>query len=492
MITEKPKKEKISAKKVAVSSILFVLFYLLLSIICNFKAILNGTLIDMLLTDTQRFLYLEIGLALLGVIAYLYFWFENASILIRTSRTVMVLCIILVSFAADYVIADLIGGVYARPVALAALLTLSLVGRKEAIFVNTFLCLTTFLSDTMTQAKMTNDIYASIVVAFVTGMLAIFTAQNLRSRVKTLLLGVLLMVPAFVTSVLLSEITVDSLRVSALFSATAGIGSVVLFTLLLPFFETIFNVVTNYRLYEITDHNAPLIKRLREEAPGTFNHSLVVSTLAEACATAIGVNPQLARAAAYYHDVGKLQHPEFFKENQTGANPHDNLDPELSTNIIREHAKCGKSMIAEERLPEILGDVAQQHHGTLPIRFFYGKAAKLTDGHLDIRKFCYYGPVPATKVAAIIMICDAAEAIYRTLADRSREAVDAAVKKVIEERLDFDQFNECPITMAELYVLRKTIVENISMVYHERVAYPKFKISQQMLEEHEQVGGEAQ
>jgi hypothetical protein len=118
MITEKPKKEKISAKKVAVSSVLFVLFYLLLSIICNFKAILNGTLIDMLLTDTQRFLYLEIGLALLGVIAYLYFWFENASILIRTSRTVMVLCIILVSFAADYVIADLIGGVTRAPLPL--------------------------------------------------------------------------------------------------------------------------------------------------------------------------------------------------------------------------------------------------------------------------------------------------------------------------------------------------------------------------------------
>ena len=139
-------------------------------------------------------------------------------------------------------------------------------------------------------------------------------------------------------------------------------------------------------------------------------------------------------------------------------------------------------------MPQFLADVAEQHHGTLPIRFFYGKAAKMTDGHLDIRKFCYYGPVPATKVAAIIMICDAAEAISRTLSDRTREAVDNAVKKIIEERLDFDQFNECPITMAELYVLRKNIVENISMVYHERVVYPKFKISQKMLEEHEQVG----
>ncbi|MBQ1942558.1 MAG: HDIG domain-containing protein, partial [Clostridia bacterium] len=276
------------------------------------------------------------------------------------------------------------------------------------------------------------------------------------------------------------------------FGLFGGVGSVVLFLAVLPVFETVFNCLTAFRVRELTGHDAKLLKKLQQEAPGTFNHSVMVAQLAEACAAALGEDVDYARAAAYYHDVGKLQHPEFFKENQTGANPHDNLDPELSTNIIREHAKCGKSMIAEERLPEILGDVAQQHHGTLPIRFFYGKAAKLTDGHLDIRKFCYYGPVPATKVAAIIMICDAAEAIYRTLADRSREAVDSAVKKVIEERLDFDQFNECPITMAELYVLRKTIVENISMVYHERVAYPKFKISQQMLEEHEQVGGEAQ
>ena len=143
-------------------------------------------------------------------------------------------------------------------------------------------------------------------------------------------------------------------------------------------------------------------------------------------------------------------------------------------------------MIEKYRLPAFFGDVACQHHGTLPIRYFYNRAQKLTDGHLDIKKFCYHGPTPQTKIAAIVMICDAAEAISRTLKDRSRAAVDEQVKKVIEERLELAQFNECPITLAELYAIRKTIVENVGVVYHSRVEYPKFAFSQQTIKEVEE------
>ena len=162
--------------------------------------------------------------------------------------------------------------------------------------------------------------------------------------------------------------------------------------------------------------------------------------MAESCATAIGENPLLARACAYYHDVGKLKNPEFFTENQTGRNLHDELTPELSTEIIRSHAKDGYDIILKYHLPKILADVAIQHHGTLPIRYFYVKATKYTDGDLDIAKFSYAGPKPQTKIAAIIMIADGCEAKVRTLKDRTADKVEQAVRDIIEERMSFGQF----------------------------------------------------
>jgi putative nucleotidyltransferase with HDIG domain len=197
--------------------------------------------------------------------------------------------------------------------------------------------------------------------------------------------------------------------------------------------------------------------------------------LAEACGNAIGENPLLVRACAYYHDMGKLKNPEMFTENQTGKNPHDALSPELSTDIIRSHARDGADLIRKRRLPEAFADAAEQHHGTLPIRYFYMKASKFTDGKLSLENFSYYGPKPQNKINAIIMICDACEAKVRTVSNRTHENVDKAVKEIIEERMDMDQFNECDITFQELDVIRNTITNTLSGVYHDRVKYPKLK-----------------
>ena len=162
--------------------------------------------------------------------------------------------------------------------------------------------------------------------------------------------------------------------------------------------------------------------------------------------------------------------------NQSGKNPHDELSPELSTDIIRSHAKDGAELIRRRRLPEVFADAAEQHHGTLPIRYFYMKASKFTDGKLGIENFSYYGPKPQNKVNAIIMICDACEAKVRTVNNRTHENVDKAVKEIIEERMELDQFNECDITIKELDIIRNTITNTLSGVYHERVKYPKLKI----------------
>lgn len=425
-----------------------------------------------------RIVYLIIAVSLVSVGIFLYFWFEDRDFLHDGKNVNMLFVIIEVSILMLYVVGKW-RSIYARPFALCALLVLMVSDRRKAVFTNCVVCLLVFISDAFVSIDMTDNraLYASLVIGFVAGTMAIYLVDGQSARFKVLLLGLPIAAPVIVSCLLLNVETIPVKWATYLIDGLAsGLLSVFLMTLWLPLFEEVFSALTNYRLSELTDHKAPLIKALIENAPGTFNHSVALSTLAESCATAIGENPLLARACAYYHDVGKLKNPEFFTENQTGRNLHDELTPELSTEIIRSHAKDGYELILKYHLPKILADVALQHHGTLPIRYFYVKATKFTDGELDIAKFSYSGPKPQTKMAAIIMIADGCEAKVRTLKDRTADNVEVAVREIIEERMDFGQFDECDLTMKDIDLIRRTITRALAGIYHGRVEYPKLKI----------------
>ena len=264
-----------------------------------------------------------------------------------------------------------------------------------------------------------NNVYSSFIIAFSAGMIAIFFGNKAKTRFQIVGIGLIIVIPVDFIIFLLE---VSGLSGSSSGSATAvtgiekifqqmgygllgGIMSAVLFLAILPVFESLFNCLTVFRLRELTSSDAKLLKKLKEEAPGTFNHSMVVAQLAEACAANLGEDVDYARAAAFYHDVGKLHQPEYFTENQGEYNLHDELTPELSADIIRSHTQDGYELIRAHHLPQFLADVALQHHGTMPIRYFYAKALKMTDGELNIEDFSYPGPKPKTKIAAIIMIC---------------------------------------------------------------------------------------
>ena len=248
--------------------------------------------------------------------------------------------------------------------------------------------------------------------------------------------------------------------------------------MLLPVFEWFFAKISYFKLAELTDHKSKLIRRLIKEAPGTFNHSIVVSNIAEACASAIDEDALLARTCAYYHDIGKLRRPEYFGENQAdGANPHKDLTPELSTDIIKSHAADGYRLVIKNKLPTEIANVCLEHHGTLPIWFFYDKAKRFTDGQVDINQYRYQGPKPQTKIAAIIMIADGCEAAARSVKDRSREKVMQMVRKIVSERMELGQFDECEITLRELNIIINTVVNNITGIYHSRVEYPKIRLN---------------
>ncbi len=426
----------------------------------------------------QDFLYLVVETCILVAIMYMYFFFEERDFIKSSSSVILVFAIILLSLVASFLIGKYID-IYARPFALCALLALMLTDRRSAMFINIVVCILTFIMDTFTNITFASEkaVYSALILQFTCGILGIYLINEVISRAKVFVLGSCISIPTVICVAILEVIpNSENWLILLAYSICSGLFSVILMMILLPTMEYIFNVVTDYRLSEITDSNAKLIKKLRSNAPGTYQHCIVVSTLAQACAIAIGEKAIIARAAAYYHDMGKLKNPEFYTENQTGENPHNGLTPELSADIIRSHALDGYDLIKRHNLPRFLSDVAIQHHGTLPIKYFYAKAKRYTDNEVDIRTYSYQGPKPQTKIAAIIMICDASEAKVRSMNDRSPEKVDKAVREIIEERMDLDQFTECDITLHEIEIIRKAIVENIAGIYHDRVKYPKLRI----------------
>ena len=483
------------SKKDTVKSILFFLLHTVLLIVLIATILLVNKLSD--LTEFKEYmqkngadyLYALFAVILLLLIMYFYFLFEDKEILRKLKDLTMIFAVLDLYFVASYYIGDLVS-IYARPVALVGLMVFTLSNRKNAIFMNIVSALLVFIIDTFSGGKdAQNEYYSSLIIAFSAGMIAIFLCSQAKTRFSIVGIGILIVFPIDLIVFLLELSTlIDGKSISGLnewqsilvdmgFGLFGGVMSAILFLTILPLFEFIFNRLTVFRLREMTSSDAKILKKLKEEAPGTYNHSVMVAQLAEACALAIGENSDYARAAALYHDVGKLHHPEHFTENQVKGeyNLHDELSPELSADIIRSHALGGYTLIQRNHLPQFFADVAVQHHGTMPIRYFYAKALKLTDSDLNIEDFSYLGPKPQTKIAAIIMIADAAEAAVRAQNAYQPEQAERAIRSVIEERMDLEQFSECDITMVDLTKIRHALVHTLTGVKHKRVEYPPIK-----------------
>lgn len=268
---------------------------------------------------------------------------------------------------------------------------------------------------------------------------------------------------------------VDSIITSAWMLAS-DIVSLLLCLVLAPVLEWVLRLETNLKLLEYLSFDQPLLKELAEKAPGTFHHSLAVGNLAERCANAIGENVNLAKGAAYYHDVGKLQSPDFFTENQQdGYNPHDELTYENSAKIITRHTEVGYKMLLERHYPKLFADVAREHHGDGTVSYFYIKAQNITEGDVDSTTYRYAGPRPSTRIAAIVMIADTVEAATRSMQIKERDKLYAVIDKLIRDKRESGQFDNCDITMRDLAVIRDTLVDALVGVNHSRVDYPTRK-----------------
>lgn len=248
---------------------------------------------------------------------------------------------------------------------------------------------------------------------------------------------------------------------------------------LLPLLESLFHVMTDMSLMEFMDPNNELLRRLTMEIPGTYQHCLVLGNIAEAAAQAIGANGLFCRVSTLYHDIGKLNNPHFFTENQqSGVNIHQLLTPEESAQVIISHVLDGETLARKYRLPQTFIDVIRQHHGTSLVYFFYSKEVELKGGNVDEvdeSKFRYPGPPPQTKEAGIIMICDTIEAASRSLEDINEEVLEELFERLVGDKIEDGQFDQCPITFEELGMIKKTIIKNLMLSHHVRVKYPEKK-----------------
>ncbi len=335
-------------------------------------------------------------------------------------------------------------------------------------------------------ANIVNTIFISIINGFdmgimtimlVCGILGAVLVSRTHHRSSIVLTGLFISLASglivfslgFVTQVQMQPLVFDML-----YSVGGGILSAILTVGALPFFETTFDIITPIKLLELSNPNQPLLRRLLIEAPGTYYHSILVGNLAEAAGEDAGANALLCRVGAYYHDIGKLKRPYFFKENQiTQDNPHDKITPNLSTLIITSHVKDGVEYAKKSKLPSSVCRIIEEHHGNTLVAYFYHKALNSEAGEgIEESKFRYAFPKPQSREAAIVMLADSVEAYVRSLPEPSRSQVDQGVRKIIRDKLLDGQLDQCELTLKDLDKIAEAFIKVLAGIFHDRIEYP--------------------
>lgn len=348
-----------------------------------------------------------------------------------------------------------------------------------------------------------DQVFGFIMISVVCGMTAVLLTHRVRKRVELLRAGILIGMVTLAMTIIADFFNVaDCLRAGAIEgmqligSGTLAAFGTAVFTALfisgmLPFFEGFFKLTTDISWLELSDLNHKLLKRMQIEAPGTFHHSVVVASLAEAAAEKVGANAPMCRVCAYFHDVGKLSKPGYFIENQIdGAeNPHNNLTPTMSALIIIAHVKDGVDLAVKHKLNPRIIEVIQEHHGDSLVTYFYHKARELKRQEMEKidrklenpedlsivaeKSFRYPGPRPKTKESAIITLADTVESASRTLRKPTPGRIKALVEELVQSKIHDGQLDDCPLTMEELATIQRSFCDTLRSMLHSRIDYPK-------------------
>jgi len=409
-----------------------------------------------------------VSIALLMLYLYLYY-FRN-QIYLSNPKLLALFLIYGLELLFIYIIGIKFGlSVYLYPFAIFSILVTVLFDSEVGIF-NTFIL-------ALLLGILHRFNFTIVLMTILVGTVASYSTQHVRHR-SEFFRSIIYLVISYVALIYL----IESFKVSPPaetinligYGAVNGIISPLLAIGILPFFESLFGFTTDLTLLELADLNRPLLKRLSLEAPGTYHHSIVVGNLAEAAAKAIDANSLLARVGAYYHDIGKMEIPEYFVENQLGIkSKHDLLTPTMSALILSSHVKKGRILGEEADLPDEVLNFIEEHHGTMTMTYFYNKAKEQGEEDPVIDEFRYPGPRPRTRETAIVMLADTVEAASRTLSEPKPARIRSLVQKIINDRFQSGELEDCPLTLKDLAEIRESFVQILIGVFHQRIEYPK-------------------
>lgn len=349
------------------------------------------------------------------------------------------------------------------------------------VFFDSRTALFSLLTAVMLVALIATYQFQFIILELTAGAVATFSITTLTKRSQLLRTAAISLITYYIvyfTLILATDGNLDNFapRMLLIFLFNAIILSFAYVFIFL--IERIFGFTSMVTLVELSDINNPLLRRLAEEAPGTFQHSMQVSTLAAEAARAIGADTQLTRTGALYHDIGKLESPVFFTENQHGVNPHAGLNPVTSAHKIISHVTYGLTLAAKAKLPQVIRDFIAQHHGKGITKYFYNTAVNESNGKpVDRSQFQYPGPNPQTRETAILMMADSVEAASRSLKDFSQQSIDSLVDKIIDSQIADGLLRESPLSFRDVETIRATFKKRLATIYHARIAYPEIKKS---------------
>lgn len=365
------------------------------------------------------------------------------------------------------------------PVLAFAMLVAVLLDNRLAIILN--------VGMTIITMWITNGSIETAVYFLIMGTVTALTSKYVSQRNNIYLIGLVISVASVVVNFAIILVSDKVLNTSVLvnmgYAFLNGFLTVVIAMGSLPFWEGIFGSITTIKLLDLTNPSNELLRRLTIEAPGTYHHSLIVANLAETAAYDIKADPNIARVGAYYHDIGKLKYPQYFSENQLGENLHDDMDPYSSVEIITAHVKIGLEMAEEKKLPKVVKDIIEQHHGDTMVKYFYHKAKKETpDLEINEDDFRYKNRRPQSKEAAVVMLADTVEAAVRSMISKSKgmDEVEEFVRQLIKDKLEDNQLIDSELTIKDIDTIASSFMRVFKGMYHERIPYPEVEAPKRM------------
>lgn len=410
---------------------------------------------------------LYVGLLLTAMMMYFYFFTPEVYNNLRkfTFMYSLVTLFFLIGVGLNYFVAQ---GVYITPMMIVPILVLVFFDGRTALFVTGVL--------TLICAGVTAFALEFIFLQFCAGTAAVFSLRELSRRsqlLRTSVIVALAYLGAYVALDLLMNGSFDGFtwRMAAFLAVNAALTSMAY--ILMFAVERLFGFISVVTLVELADINAPLLMRLSNECPGTFQHSIAVSNLASDAAVRIGADVKLVRAGALYHDIGKLANPAFFTENQHGVNPHDALPPERSAAIVVNHVSDGLRMADKAGLPDVIQSFIREHHGAGMAKYFYITYCRQhPDEEVDKAPFSYPGPNPQSRETSVLMMADAVEAASRSLKEHTREAITELVDRIIDSQIAEGLHNESALEFRDVAKIKEAFIKRLMTIYHSRIAYP--------------------